>query len=44
MTLKTLLQYKNIIKDVIDNGTLIDSTINKKYCFEKIKLKDVMNA
>lgn len=38
-----VLQYKNIIKDVIDQGTLVDDTINTNYHFEKIRLKDVIN-
>ena len=37
-----ILQYKNVLKDVFDNGIKIDNTINNNVRFEKIKLKDVI--
>ncbi|MCM1161241.1 MAG: hypothetical protein NC412_08460 [Roseburia sp.] len=33
----TILQYKNIMKIVFEEGIEFDSTINKNYCFEYIK-------
>lgn len=39
----TILQYKNIIKEVFNNGAKIDTEINNKVMFETIKLKDVKN-
>lgn len=39
----TILQYKNIMKDVFDQGAKIDKTINNDICFEKIKRKDVIS-
>lgn len=39
----TVLQYKNIMKDVFEKGVTFDDTINTNYCFEKIRLKDVID-
>lgn len=39
----TILQYKNIMKDVFEKGMEIDETINNNICFERIKRKDVIN-
>lgn len=38
----TILQYKNILKEVFSNEAKIDSEINSNIKFETIKLKDVM--
>ena len=38
----TLLQYKNIMKDVFEMGIKFDNTINNNYCFEKIRKVDVI--
>ena len=38
----TILQYKNIMKDVFDKGAVIDKTINNNYSFEKIRVSDVI--
>ena len=38
----TLRQCKNIMLDVFEEGSKLDSTINNDVCFETIKKKDVM--
>lgn len=38
----TILQYKNILREVFTNGAKNDSEINSDIKFEKIKRKDVM--
>lgn len=38
----TIRQYKNILREVFDNGIKIDSEINNELIFERIRLKDVI--
>jgi len=38
----TILQYKNIMHEVFENGEKFDSTINSNIHFENIKKKDVV--
>lgn len=37
-----ILQYKNILYEVFERGSIIDDTINSDVCFAKIKKKDVL--
>lgn len=39
---ETILQYKNVMKTVLDKGIKFDNTINNLCVFEKIKRKDVI--